>query len=197
MRQAINLLTQRPRQRGMLWWTACGLLLACAGVLGWAVALQVHMAQLQASERNAQQTLAQLHRDTETKQRALGLREAQNQATELTHLRSQLRAHQDWADWLEKGDLGHTTGPAQVLQALASQHPQGLWLERVVWPKGGPSLQLIGSALSLQTVVDYAHQLDQQLPDKGAFTALESHVETPAQLANGLPGTAIIRFKLY
>lgn len=197
MRQAINLLSQRPRQRGMLWWTVCGLAVAGAGVLGWAAYLQVHIAQLQASERSAQHTLAQLRQDTEAKKRALGLREAQNQTDELTRLHSQLMAQKDWADWLDKGDLGHTTGPAQVLEALASQHPQGLWLERVTWPKAGPSLQLSGSALTLQTVVDYAHQLDQQRLDKGAFTALETYEEMPTHPANGLPGAALIRFKLY
>jgi len=58
-------------------------------------------------------------------------------------------------------------------------------------------LVLMGAALRLESVLQFANQLNAQLKDRGQFFSLETHQEVVSINADGSQKAAIIRFKLY
>lgn len=197
MRTQINLLSRRRTRRGMLGWSLVSTVAFFAGLSIWGAAKEVQLVQQQAAHHEERQAVERLVAEVVAEKNALGLRDAYNQAAELTRLRQGLSAKSEWLEWLQKGELGQAIGPSKVFTALASVHAQGVWLDQIELPKGGPSLVLKGNALALPTVVNYANQVAERLQDNGPFLALETNQDVFQGDESGGPKTPLIRFKLY
>lgn len=197
MRQQINLLTRRPSQRSMVWWTLFGVVTFFIGLVVWWSIEHFQLRKLYATNQEARQAVQQLQSEVVKKKQALGILDLQNQASELARLRNLLSTKHEWVDLIQKGDLGTVVGPSQLLITLASVNHDGLWLERIELSKGGQSLVLMGAAMRLESVVQFANQLNAQHKDRGQFFSLETHQEVVSVNADGNQKAAIIRFKLY
>jgi hypothetical protein len=181
----------------MVWWTLFGVVIFSIGLVLWWSVQHVRWRQLNADNQEALQVLRQIKSEVVKKKQALGILDSQNQATELTRLRNLLSTQHDWVDLMQKGDLGTVVGPSQLLTTLASVNQDSLWLERIDLSKSGQSLVLMGAALRLESVLQFANQLNAQLKDRGQFFSLETHQEVVSINADGSQKAAIIRFKLY
>lgn len=197
MRQPINLLTPHAKRRGMFWWTAFSVVVFFAGLGGWYVAQ--HLQDIRLKNRHIQ-TLSELQRVQAavlTKKQALGLMDVQKQAAEMVRLQNQIDAQRDWADWLQKGELGRPSGPSVLLTTLARIHQEGLWLSRIELNQGGQTLVLGGSARHLEAVVQYAEALQPHLRDQVPFFALETTQEAVSSDGDEPSSLNLLQFKLY
>lgn len=181
MVQHINLLSQRKARKGILnlAWIGLGLLTlvlcALAGMTEWRLQAQ---RQLQMQMR---QSVSDLHAAIDQKRQALGLRESEAMARQLAQLRSQLEVKRDWADLLQKGELGNANGYSQWLETLAGVHVEGVWLQGLDVGKGGQSVSVQGKSLNADAVMRYIEQVNEAFkPMNVRFTAMDIHQEAVA-----------------
>ncbi len=174
MVQHINLLTQRKVHKGFLNLALMGLgalilvLAALAGVAEWRLQQQI---RLQAQTR---QTVADLRAAIDQKRQALGLAESEAMQRQVLQLRSQVDAKRDWADLLQKGELGNAQGYSQWLETLAGVHVEGVWLQGLEIVKGGQNVSIQGKSLNADAVMRYIEAVNEAFkPMNVRFTAME------------------------
>jgi hypothetical protein len=128
----------------------------------------------------AKQRLAQSNARYAPKKKDAGLE------AEMNNLQAQLSARKAALNSLGTGALGHDTGYAEYMRALARQSLVGLWLTGFKVAKGGAELEIVGRALQPELVPAYIRGLNREAALQGR--AMESLVMTQRQAA--LPADA-------
>lgn len=198
MVQHINLLTQRKVHKGFLNLAFIGLgllvlvLAALAGMTQWRLQEQQN---LQAQTR---QTVVDLRAAIDQKRQALGLAESEAMQRQIVQLHSQVDAKREWADLVQKGELGNANGYSQWLETLAGVHVDGVWLQGLDIGKGGQSVNIQGKSLSADAVMRYIDSVNEAFkPMNVRFTSMEITQDA----ANAEPGTPrqapTLTFKIY
>lgn len=191
----INLLSKRRRHRGFEWFIVSVLMLCVLVLLGQAGLTEWRLLRLAQTEVQTQQTIADLKAALERKRRESGFDDMQAMAQQSAALRAQVDARRDWADLMQKGELGSPLGHSQVLEILASLSQEGVWLQGVDVSKGGQSVTITGKSMNTQSVMRYIAQVNE------AFKPVSiqfSSIEITQEAATGESAKAgILKFKLY
>ena len=198
MDQHINLLTQRKVHQGFLNLAFIGLgllvlvLAALAGMTQWRLQTQQN---LQAQTR---QTVLDLRAAIDQKRQALGLAESEAMQRQIVQLHSQVDAKREWADLVQKGELGNANGYSQWLETLAGVHVDGVWLQGLDIGKGGQSVNIQGKSLSADAVMRYIESVNEAFkPMNVRFTSMEISQDA-ANAEPGAPRQAqTLTFKIY
>ena len=197
MIQHINLMTKRRLNKGAVWLAVRGLGLVFVVLMASALWTEYQIYQLDVAEQNVETSTRVLTQELEKQRRASGLEEAQSMAKEASVMRSQIDAHRDWMDWIQKGELGKLSGPSGLLEKLAVIHEDGVWLQGVEI-SSGQNLVISGHATSNDALMRYANKVTQTLrPLEFSFSSLEVAREDPPGAAAGSGNNSILKFKLY
>lgn len=111
---------------------------------------------------------------------------------------TQLQAHiaqlsKDLADrtqalqLLRSGAAGQTTGFSERLTALARQHVDGLWIDRLVFAGSSGSMSMEGRTVSAPLVPQYLKRLASESALQGTRFE-EFHIERPVEAADAVGG---------
>jgi len=88
-----------------------------------------------------------------------GARKVSDPQQRAAQLAADLDARQRALELLKQGAAGQTTGFAQRMEALARQHVEGLWIDRMTLSGTNGSMTLNGVALDPAMVPAYLHNL--------------------------------------
>jgi cell division protein FtsB len=197
MVQHINLLSKRRTRKGLmavalvllgLW----ALALAAMAVSGeWR--LQQHRSQL----AQVRQSVGELKATLEKKRQEVGLSNSEATAKQVALLRSQLDARREWADLLQKGELGQPGGYAQWFETLAMVHVEGAWLQGLDIGRAGQSVSITGKSLNADAVLRYIEQLNEAFkPMNVRFSAMEITQDAAAGDSVSARQAAALSFKI-
>jgi Tfp pilus assembly protein PilN len=143
--------------------------------------------QARQSAAAARATQAQIARDAPAAMQA---------ARSDTRMRGNLAARRLLQSRIDRGDFGHTQGVSALLEVLARQAVDGLWITRFEVADGGRQLTISGRATRPDLVTDFIARLKREPLLAGkSFAAL--HVERPAaDPATRLPTSNVVEFTL-
>lgn len=195
MTQHINLLTRHKSRKGLSWlalWGAGALLIALAIV---AVSAEFQLSKLRESEKRAQQTVTDLKAALERKSKNSDHDQSEAMARQMALLNGQINARREWADLLQKGELGNPAGYSQLLETLAVVHVEGVWLQGVDIAKGGQTLSISGKSLNGEAVMRYIAQVNEALKPMGVqFASVEIMQDAASE---GAAKAGILNFRIY
>jgi hypothetical protein len=195
MTQHINLLSQRRRTPGIDRLVLPVFLLAALVLLGLAASTEWRLYRLAETEARTEQSIADLKAVLLKKRRESGYDEIQAMAQQSAALRTQIDGRRDWADLMQKGELGSPLGHSPWLEALASLHEDGVWLQGVEVSKGGQAMSVSGKSLSTEAVMRYIGQVNEAFRPMGIQF---SSIEITQEAASGEAVKAgVLKFKLY
>jgi hypothetical protein len=195
MIQHINLLSQRRRIQGLDRLLTPLLVLAALALLGTAAATEWRLHRLAQTEARTEQTIADLKAVLAKKRQDSGFDEIQAMAQQSAALRTQMDARRDWADLMQKGELGSPLGHSPWLETLASLHEDGVWLQGVEVSKGGQAMSISGKSMGTESVMRYIGQVNEAFKPMGIQF---SSIEITQEAASGDAAKAgILKFKLY
>ncbi len=195
MTQHINLLSQRRRTPGIDRLVLPVFLLAALVLLGLAASTEWRLYRLAETEARTEQSIADLKAVLLKKRRESGYDEIQAMAQQSAALRTQIDGRRDWADLMQKGELGSPLGHSPWLEALASLHEDGVRLQGVEVSKGGQAMSVSGKSLSTEAVMRYIGQVNEAFRPMGIQF---SSIEITQEAASGEAVKAgVLKFKLY
>ena len=195
MTQHINLLSQRRRTPGIDRLVLPVFLLAALVLLGLAASTEWRLYRLAETEARTEQSIADLKAVLLKKRRESGYDEIQAMAQQSAALRTQIDGRRAWADLMQKGELGSPLGHSPWLEALASLHEDGVWLQGVEVSKGGQAMSVSGKSLSTEAVMRYIGQVNEAFRPMGIQF---SSIEITQEAASGEAVKAgVLKFKLY
>ena len=195
MTQHINLLSQRRRTPGIDRLVLPVFLLAALVLLGLAASTEWRLYRLAETEARTEQSIADLKAVLLKKRRESGYDEIQAMAQQSAARRTQIDGRRDWADLMQKGELGSPLGHSPWLEALASLHEDGVWLQGVEVSKGGQAMSVSGKSLSTEAVMRYIGQVNEAFRPMGIQF---SSIEITQEAASGEAVKAgVLKFKLY
>lgn len=191
----INLLSKRRRHKGFEWFIV-SLLGLCGFVLfGQAGLTELRLLRLAQTEAQTQHSIVELKTALEKKRRESGFDDMQTIAQQSAVLQAQVEARRDWADLMQKGELGSPLGHSQLLEILAGLSEDGVWLQGVDVSKGGQSVSITGKSMNTQSVMRYIGQVNEAFkPVSIQFSSIEI---TQEAAAGESAKAGILKFKLY
>lgn len=196
MTQHINLLSRRKTSKDWSWLAIRGLVALLLALTGMALSTEWKLRELREAEAKAQQALAEIKVTLEKKRRDAGLEQSEAMAQQMTLLQRQVDAKREWADLLQKGELGNPSGYSQLMETLAAVHVEGVWLQDVDMAKGGQALTIVGKSLSGEAVMRYIGQINDAFKPMGVqFSSVEIMQESAD--AGGSSKAGILKFRIY
>lgn len=197
MTQHINLLSKPGARQHLTLLAVVALAVAILSMLALAGMDEWELYKLRQSEAQVRQSVDGLKATLAAKRREAGTSDSENLAKQLALLRSQFEARRDWAELLQKGELGAPQGYSQLFETLASVHEEGVWLQGLDIGKGGQSMSITGKSLSAEAVMRYIERINEALkPMDIAFTSMDITQDEPADAAASRKG-AVLKFKLF
>lgn len=195
MVQHINLLSRRKVRKGL---TALTLVALGVWVLVLAVMALTTEWQLQKQrqlEVKTRQSVSELRAALEKRRQETGADHSEALSRQIALLRDQVNAKRDWADLLQKGELGHPTGYSQWFETLAGVHVEGVWLQGMDIGKAGQSVSITGKSLNTDAVMRYIEQVNEAFkPMNVRFTSMEITQDGAATTARQ---PATLSFKIF
>jgi hypothetical protein len=197
MTQHINLLSKRRARQNMAWLATRGL----SGLVGlfvlWALAAEVGLHNMSASNEEMQQTVSVLRVELEQKRRAAGLEDAQVLAKDSAAMSRRMDENRTLMQLVQKGEVGSLAGHSRFMQTLASLPQTGVWLQSVDITNASRTVNIVGSSLTTAAVMQYAEQLNRAFQSVNfEFSSLEISTEDAATTPTS-PQGSIIKFRLY
>ncbi len=198
MVQHINLLTRHKARKGFLTLALIGLGLLTLVLAAMAAKTEWQLQRQRQLETQTRQSLDALKAAVEKKRQTLGLVESEAMGRQMALWRSQVEGRREWADLLQKGELGSAMGYSQWLETLAGVHVDGVWLQGVDIGKGGQALSVQGKSLSAEAVMRYIEQVNEAFkPMNVRFTSMEI-LQDPATAESGVARqVSTLSFKIY
>lgn len=198
MIQHINLLSQRSRRQGLERLALSAVVVVFLGLLALAGNNELRLQGLVEADVKMQLSVDELKQALEKKRRGDGGTSSQAVGEQITALRGQINARQDWSELMGKGELGTTLAYSQLLGILAGLHQEGLWLQGMEVGKGGHSVSIQGQALSSAAVMRYIAQVNEAFkPMNIQFSSIEITQEPVSGESPPKAGTGLLKFKLY
>ena len=196
MTQHINLLSRRKASKDWSWLAIRGLVALLLALTGMALSTEWKLRELREAEAKAQQAVSEIKVALEKKRRDAGLEQSEAMARQMTLLQAQVDAKREWADLLQKGELGNPSGYSQLMETLAAVHVDGVWLQDVDMAKGGQALTIVGKSLSGEAVMRYIGQINDAFKPMGVqFSSVEITQESADAAA--LSKAGILKFRIY
>lgn len=195
MVQHINLLSKRKARKGLVavFWAGLGLWVLALAVI--AASSEWQLQKQRNTEDQTRQSLDNLKATLEKKRQEYGQAERESMSKQMALLQGQLDARRDWADLLQKGELGNPLGYSQWFETLAAVHVEGVWLQGMNIEKTGQSVSIAGKALGTEAVLRYIDQLNEAFkPMNVRFSSMEI---TPDNSVGDSSSRATLSFKLY
>ena len=198
MIQYINLLSRRRSSLNLVWILIGVLGFAFLLMLGIAVDAELDLRRLRQAEEKTQQSIADLKIILDKKRQEAGLVDSEALSKQIALFRSQIESRHEWADLLNKGDLGNPFGYSHLLETLATVHVDGVWLQGVEVGKGGQTFAVTGKSLGTDAVISYIGRINEALkPMDIQLSSMEITQDANAAEAASPRKAGVLNFKIY
>jgi len=198
MVQHINLLSKRKAKKGLMTIVLATMGLWALALLGLAANGEWQLQKQRSLHAQTVQSVNTLKAALEKKRQEVGMNSSEAMSKQMALLRSQLDAKRDWADLLQKGELGNPTGYSQWFETLAGVHVEGVWLQGMDIGKAGQSVSISGKSLNADAVLRYIEQVNEAFkPLNVRFSAMDITQDAASGDASGTRQAAMLSFKIY